>query len=94
MNNLGVLRTVRSEFGKAIRKNYEAGRIKVSRHKFLQHEIREDGIVNTLDTVQKDNMLAVKVKEATKTGYAICRGGATPSTSQRSQAKLEEEESG
>ena len=73
--SLGILRSVRSEFGKAIRKDYEAGRIQISRHKFLQHEIREDGIVNTLDSVQKDNLLAVKVKEATKQGYAIARGG-------------------
>ena len=74
--SLGILRSVRSEFGKAIRKDYEAGRIQISRHKFLQHEIREDGIVNTLDSVQKDNLLAVKVKEATKQGYAVARGGA------------------
>lgn len=75
MNNLGVLRNVRSEFGKAIRKQYEAGEIGMSRHKFLQHEIREDGIVNTLDSVQKDNLLAVEVREATKTGCAECREG-------------------
>lgn len=143
MNNIGILRTVRSEFGKAIRKQYEAGEIKISRHKFLQHEIREDGIVNTLDSVQKDNLLAVEVKEelkpvgtlycnasknprfkrgiydtengtrclkseqhdtsvaleipvkeATKQGYSLCRGGATASTSRCREAKQEEEESG
>ena len=75
MNNIGILRTVRSDFGKAIRKQYESGEIKISRHKFLQHEIREDGIVNTLDSVQKDNLLAVEVKEATKQGYSVARGG-------------------
>lgn len=75
MNNIGILRTVRSEFGKAIRKKYESGEIQISRHRFLQHEIREDGMANTLDSVQKDNLLAVEVKEATKQGYSVARGG-------------------
>ena len=48
----------------------------MSRHTFIEKEVRNDGITNTLDTVQKDNWLAVKVKEATKTGYSIARGGA------------------
>lgn len=59
----GILRNVRTEYGKKIRKDYEAGKINISRHKFLESEIREDGIVNTLSTVQKDNLLAVKVRE-------------------------------
>lgn len=59
----GILRNVRTEYGKKIRKDYEAGKIDISRHKFLESEIREDGIVNTLSTVQKDNSLAVKVRE-------------------------------
>lgn len=92
---LGVLRSVRSEFGKQIRKDYESGKIKMSRHRFLQHEVREDGVVNTLDSVQKDNYLAVKVREATKKGYAVARGGGeTQSTSQCQTAKQEEGESG
>lgn len=73
---IGVLRSVRSEYGKHIRKDYESGNIKISRHKFLEHEAREDGIVNTLDSVQKDNLLAIKVKEATKTGFAVAGGWA------------------
>ena len=36
---------------------------------------KEDGIANTLSTVQKDNQLAVKVAEATKQGYSECRVG-------------------
>lgn len=59
---LGVLRNVRSEFGKKIRRQYENGNLNISRHKFLQKEIREDGVVNTLDSVQKDNWLACEVK--------------------------------
>lgn len=47
---LGVLRNVRTEYGKEIRKDYESGKLDISRHKFLANEIREDGIANTLDT--------------------------------------------
>ena len=72
---LGVLRNVRTEHGKEIRKDYESGKLDISRHEFLASEIREDGIANTLSTVQKDNQLAVKVAEATKQGYSECRVG-------------------
>ena len=72
---LGVLRNVRTEYGKEIRKDYESGKLDISRHEFLANEIREDGIANTLSTVQKDNLLAVKVAEATKQGYSECRVG-------------------
>jgi DNA (cytosine-5)-methyltransferase 1 len=71
----GVLRTVRTEYGKAIRKDYEEGRLKISRHKMTEYEIRNDGITNTIDSVQKDNLLTVKIKEATKQGYAIAHEG-------------------
>lgn len=94
MNNLGILRSVRSDFGKAIRKQYESGELKISRHKFLEYEIRGDGIVNTLDSVQKDNLLAVEVREATKQGYSVARGGEMPSTSRCLEAKQDEGESG
>ena len=72
---LGVLRNVRTEYGKEIRKDYESGKLDISRHEFLANEIIEDGIANTLSTVQKDNQLAVKVAEATKQGYSECRVG-------------------
>ena len=72
---LRVLRNVRTEYGKEIRKDYESGKLDISRHEFLANEIREDGIANTLSTVQKDNQLAVKVAEATKQGYSECRVG-------------------
>lgn len=72
---LEVLRNVRTEYGKEIRKDYESGKLDISRHDFLANEIREDGIANTLSTVQKDNQLAVKVAEATKQGYSECRVG-------------------
>ena len=72
---IGILRNVRTEYGKEIRKDYESGKLDISRHEFLANEIREDGITNTLSTVQKDNQLAVKVAEATKQGYSECRAG-------------------
>ena len=72
---IGILRNVRTEYGKEIRKDYESGKLDISRHEFLANEIREDGIANTLSTVQKDNQLAVKVAEANKQGYTECRVG-------------------
>ena len=72
---IGMLRNVRTEYGKEIRKDYESGKLDISRHEFLANEIREDGIANTLSTVQKDNQLAVKVAEATNQGYSECRVG-------------------
>ena len=56
---IGILRKVRTEYGKSIRKKYESGEIKISRHKFIAYEIREDGISNTISTVTKDNMITV-----------------------------------
>lgn len=64
---LGVLRNVRTDYAKEIRKDYEAGNIHISRHEFLAHEVRDDGVTNTLSTVQKDNQLAVKVAEEKET---------------------------
>ena len=58
----GFLRTVRSDYGKKIRSDYEAGKLKISRHKFLEYEIKTDGCSNTLDSVQKDNLLALSLE--------------------------------
>jgi DNA (cytosine-5)-methyltransferase 1 len=55
--NQAVLRPVRTEYGKEIRKDYEAGNIEISRHEFLRLEQRTDGVTNTVSTVQKDNLL-------------------------------------
>ena len=52
-----VLRTVRTEYGKRIRKAYEAGEVKESRHNMRVYEPRKDGVSNTITTVQKDNYL-------------------------------------
>lgn len=51
------LRMVRTDEGKALRKQYEAGEI---HHGFNEHrrpEPRTDGKTNTISTVQKDNMI-------------------------------------
>ena len=53
-----VLTPKRTEYGKSMRKDYDAGRIKESRHNMTQLEPRTDGISNTITTVQKDNLLA------------------------------------
>lgn len=57
-----VLTPKRTEYGKAIRKAYEAGEIKESRHNMTELEPRTDGICNTLTTVLKDNYVAVAMR--------------------------------
>lgn len=52
-----ILAPRRTEYGKQIRKAYEAGEIKESRHNMTELEPRTDGVCNTITTVQKDNML-------------------------------------
>lgn len=73
---LGCLRNVRTDYGKKIRKDYESGKINVSRHKFIAQEIRDDEISNTLSTVTKDNQLALKcVIESENTLKTRCNHG-------------------
>ena len=50
-----VLRKVRTDYGKAIRKAYESGEVREKRSNMQQLEPRLDGLTNTLTTVQKDN---------------------------------------
>lgn len=52
-----ILRPVRTEYGKKIRKKYEAGEISESRHNMRTLQPRWDGTSNTLTSVQKDNYL-------------------------------------
>ena len=63
-----VLRLVRNEHGKQIRKRYESGEIVEPWGSMKQYEPRTDGVSNTVSTVLKDNILLIR--EATKTGYA------------------------
>ena len=52
-----VLHPVRSEYGKRIRKDYEAHKITVPRRYVQKYDIRNDGKSNALTTVQKDNLI-------------------------------------
>lgn len=52
-----ILTPKRTEYGKAIRKAYESGVVQESRHNMTELQPRQDGISNTLTTVQKDNLL-------------------------------------
>ena len=48
---------MRTEYGKKIRKMYEAHQIPEKRGNMNQLEARTDGISNTLTTVLKDNLV-------------------------------------
>lgn len=52
-----ILRPERTEYGKAIRKEYEAGNVNESRHNMTALQPRIDGLSNTITTVQKDNLV-------------------------------------
>ena len=47
----------RTEYGKKVRKEYESGHLKESRHNMQQLEPRTDGVCNTITSVQKDNLV-------------------------------------
>lgn len=52
-----IIRMVRTEEGKKLRKEYESGNVS---HRFNEHrkaEVKDDGISNTITSVQKDNHL-------------------------------------
>lgn len=53
-----VLRQVRTEYGKEVRKAYESGETEEKWGSMKQWEPRTDGVANMLSTVQKDNLLA------------------------------------
>lgn len=52
-----ALRPERTEYGKQIRKSYENGEITEKRSNMCKLAPRNDGITNTLTTVQKDNYI-------------------------------------
>lgn len=47
----------RTKYGKKVRKEYESGELKESRHNMQQLEPRTDGICNTITSVQKDCLI-------------------------------------
>lgn len=78
------LRMVRTEDGKALRKAYESHEIKHGFNEYRELEVKDDGCINTLSTVQKDNMLLIR--QATKKGYAECIEGGVADLSYPSSA--------
>ncbi len=54
-----ALRYQRTEYGKKIRKGYEAGEIKERMCNMRELTLRDDEICNTLTTVPKDNYILV-----------------------------------
>lgn len=52
-----MLRYVRTDYAKKIRKAYESGQIQERRCNMRRYDVRRDGLANTLSTVQKDNYL-------------------------------------
>lgn len=52
-----VLRKERTDFGKAVRKQYERHEIKLKRQDIREWKPRKDGISNTITTVTKDNYM-------------------------------------
>lgn len=58
-HGVAIMRPKRTDYGKQIRKQYEAGEVEESRHNMTTLEPVFDGISNTITTVQKDNLLMV-----------------------------------
>lgn len=56
------IRMVRTEEGKALRKQYESHEIEHGFNEHRQPELRSDGCTNTLTTVQKDNYICVAMR--------------------------------
>lgn len=54
-----ALRYQRTEYGKKIRKEYESGKVKERRCNMREYTLRDDGLCNTITTVQKDNYIVV-----------------------------------
>lgn len=52
-----VLTPKRTEYGKQVRKMFESGDLKESRHNMTEMQPRKDGVCNTITSVQKDNIL-------------------------------------
>lgn len=59
----------RTEYGKSIRKDYEAGKIKEQRGNIQQLEPRLDNKTNCLTSVQKDNLILQRSRGNNKGGF-------------------------
>ena len=60
VEDVAILTPKRTEYGKEVRKNYEAGLLDESRHNMVEFVPRDDGVSNTLTTVARDNILVEK----------------------------------
>ena len=70
-NLIACLTPKRTEYGKQIRKQYEAGEVLAMRKEVSQLEPRQDGKTNTLTTVQKDNLIQTsRIRRLTPTECA------------------------
>lgn len=58
-----VLTPRRTEYGKAVRREYERGELREPRRNMQRFEPRTDGISNTLTSVSKDNYLVEPMEE-------------------------------
>lgn len=58
-----ILTHKRNELGKRLRKDYEQGKVKIKRKYTQQIEPRNDGLSNTLTSVEKDNLVIEPTKE-------------------------------
>jgi DNA (cytosine-5)-methyltransferase 1 len=69
-----ILTSKRTEYGKSIRKEYEAGNINLQRKEIQKLEPRTDGKTNTLTSVQKDNLL----RQVVQLNPSLESGGVQP----------------
>lgn len=80
-DDVAILKPERTEYGKAIRSDYEKGKVNESRHNMTELQPRKDGLANTLTTVPKDNLLVegkvdfIKWPSATQKGYMEAHEG-------------------
>lgn len=58
-----ILTKKRNELGKRLRKNYESGKVTMQRKYMQKIEPRNDGLSNTLTSVEKDNLVIEPTKE-------------------------------
>ena len=68
-----VLTPKRNEYGKVVRKEYKSGKLDEIRHNMTDLTPREDGVSNTITSVQKDNLLCEP--RANNISYKITKDG-------------------
>ena len=66
MRGRTMIKQERSDYGKQVRKAYEAHEINDRRCNMQQFEIRKDGVSNTITTVGKDYLTIAKVENMAK----------------------------